>query len=78
MTFFFHVILGIPRLIRADKGTENVVIENIQKAMSTAPKTFIYGKSCLNQVSLLVQTHEKDGVSKMFVFVFASLYFYSW
>ena len=56
MTFF----IGVPRIIRADNGTENVVIAGLQRFFRAddsdafaGEKSFMYGKSVTNQVKPL-------------------------
>lgn len=50
------IILGGPTVVRADRGTENITIERIQKSLRSVHKdtmaknSFLYGKSSLNQV----------------------------
>ena len=46
--------LGLPKVIRADRGSENIIIEQIQSSLRreihNASHSFIYGKSVFNQV----------------------------
>ena len=49
--------IGVPRIIRADNGTENVVIAGLQRFFRAddsdafaGGKSFMYGKSVTNQV----------------------------
>lgn len=53
----FHYGIGVPRIIRADNGTENVVIAGLQRFFHAddsdafaGEKSFMYGKSVTNQV----------------------------
>ena len=50
---------GLPKLVRGDLGTENVVIEKMQRVLRASLHVdslnsvgFLYGKSCLNQVHI--------------------------
>lgn len=53
-------MLGTARIVRADRGTENVKVEILQKFFRAdgrdsfaAEKSFMYGKSTTNQVKLI-------------------------
>lgn len=55
--FLLLVKLGVPRLVRADQGTENTLVEDVQVALRwqheddmAGTKSFLYGKSTSNQV----------------------------
>lgn len=52
-----HKLKGVPRCIRVDAGTENVLLEDIQKSFRwdhaddmAAEKSFLIGSSQSNQV----------------------------
>ena len=51
-------VSGVPRCIRLDRGTENVLIGDIQKALrwghrdsASGPQSYLYGSSHRNQAS---------------------------
>ena len=58
MVFTVACFEGVPKIVRADRGTENINVERLQVAFrsghedSMSQKAFLYGKSVRNQVTI--------------------------
>lgn len=48
--FLNSIISGVPKVVRADNGSENVTVENIQTSLTGKSHSFLYGRSVHNQV----------------------------
>ncbi|KAK6190897.1 hypothetical protein SNE40_002667 [Patella caerulea] len=81
--YFLEYLLGIegvPRCIRADKGTGNKIIENIQKSLRwyhgddmAGEKSFLYGPSAANQRIERFWRSAKQGGCQFWIDLFKDL-----